>query len=79
VRGDVAARVQRLLDQLHDADDWTLGLASLHAACQVYERAVVEAGVDIEHLVHVARQGRRIGATIDPVTELELVGRRDVN
>jgi len=59
--------------------DATEALAGLYAAAQVIERVLLERGLcTIEHILQCQWVGKRIGAGLNPVVDVDIVGRKDV-
>jgi len=56
-----------------------VNLAGLYAAAQVVERVLLERGLcDIKYLARIQAVGKRVGAELNPVVDLDVVGNESV-
>ena len=75
----IAAQSQAFMDAIVADGDATEALAGLYSAAQVVERVLLERGLcTVEHLALIQVVGKRVGAAINPVVELDVVGNQDV-
>ena len=78
-RQRIVAQAQAFMDAIVDDGDATEALAGLHAAGQVIERVLLQRGLcTLDHLAKIQIVGKRVGAGLNPILDLEVVGRKDV-
>ena len=75
----IAAQAQAFMDAIVVDGDATEALAGLYAAAQVIERFLLTQRLcEILHLIQIQAVGKRVGAELKPVVDLDLVGRQDM-
>ena len=75
----IAVQAQAYADAIFADGDATEALAGLYATAQLIERVLLECGLcTIEHVVHIQAVGKRIGASMTPRVDLNLVRKNDV-
>lgn len=78
-RRRIADQARAYMTQVLADGDATEALAGLYAAAQVIERVLLERRLcSIHHLALIQVVGKRVGAGLNPVVELDLVRRKDV-
>lgn len=78
-RKRIAAQAQAFMDAIAEDGDATEALAGLYAAAQVVERVLlIRRLCDVNHLALIQVIGKRVGAGLQPVVDMEFVGRKDV-
>ena len=78
-RRRIVAQAQAYMHAVVADGDATEALAGLYAAAQVIERFLLNQSLcSVEHLGLIQGLGKRVGATIEPVVELDLIRRKDV-